>query len=264
MKRTISVCFISALVFIFFCPALLFAQTVAGTVSPPPSGQMTPPATQGQQGAPSSESAAVELKPMRFITFTEGLLSIELVDQDFGGVITEVARIAGFRIEGTAPSFQKKLTTRFEQIDLERGIARLLSLAAEKNFFMHYDQAGNLSVLEFFGGSPAVVSSPSPTPLPQQQIRTTPPPPPVAPRQPVVTSPVPRSGTPSRTIPSLRRIRQVRPAAPAEPDMADQNGQSPETEDEPPQAEPVVEEPVQEIPYVPPQRQPLSIPARPR
>ena len=102
--------------------------------------------------AGASESPpAQETKPLSRIEFSGGRLSVELVDAGFGDVMKEIAAQSGIKVEISGGVSGKKLTTSFKGLDLERGIARLLSLVQEKNYLVRYDSAGAVSKVEIYG-----------------------------------------------------------------------------------------------------------------
>ena len=86
---------------------------------------------------------------------------MELVDANMGETIQAIARKAGFTVEGDSSTLSKKLTTRFNDFDIDRGIMRLFSLAKETNYLISYDTKGEVSKLEIYG---AAVSSVRKTP----------------------------------------------------------------------------------------------------
>jgi hypothetical protein len=120
------------------------------------------------------------------IEVANNLLSVELIDAEFGNVMNSIAKETGFKVEIDNDVSRKQLTTKFSGIDLERGIVRLLTLMREKNYLIHYDTKGMLNKIEIYGEkdtAPAVSiplkrvksrvqrSAPIPIPLSRPVIR---------------------------------------------------------------------------------------------
>ncbi len=190
------------------------------------------------------------------------LLSVELENVTFGTAIKAVADKAAFKVEGTGEVFSRKMNTRFTDIEVERGVLRLLSLVKETNYMLHYDTNGQISKLEIFGissaGAPgAVTRQTTPTPAFRRPTIT-----PAAPAAPAVMQPQrPATVTPMpqpRRMPPVVRRRPVisRPSTPAAPAAAPSSDIKSETDDD----NDSDEEPVEVIPYVAPQ--PGAAPAK--
>ncbi len=96
-------------------------------------------------------------KPVSRVEFKNGLLSVELVDAGFGEVMQKSSEKSGIKVEITGSVYAKTLTTSFSGVDLERGIARLLSFVKEKNYMIRYDAKGTVSKVEVYssGATPA-------------------------------------------------------------------------------------------------------------
>lgn len=171
-------------------------------------------AGQTQKGAErdiDDEEEAVETavpeppKQVMNIEVRENLLSVELENVDFGSVIRAIAEKAKFRIEGSGAVFGKKLNTRFSDVEIDRGVARLLTLLKESNYSINYDTKGAISKLEILstatGGSAASGSRPA------TGMQT--------PGRPQVQQPVRQIPAPATVIPPRPLPAPVRPAAPA-------------------------------------------------
>ncbi len=249
--------------------SVLSAAALLVCLACPASGQAPPDEPPPPMAAPGAEPAAApaEPQPKSVVTVTDSLLSVELVDAPLGQVLGEISRQAGFRLEGQAESLGRRLTTRFTDLEIERALSRLFSLASEKNYFMHYDAAGRLMVIEFPGsGSSAVarngIQPPAgrPVPLPVQPRGVSAP----SPQAAGSGDPAVRTSPPPPSVPSL--IRNRRRFIPVQPNTQGQAAADPEegvTAEESFNG-PTSEEPVNEVPYIPPQRKPLYIPPRPR
>jgi hypothetical protein len=166
------------------------------------------------------------------IEVKENLLNVEIENADFGSVIRSIADRAKFRIEGSAGSFARKLTTKFSDVEIERGISRLFSLAKESNYFIHYHADGTISKIQIFPAGAGTSAAPGP-------------------RQPSgVQSPPP---SPAIVAPPRTQAVPARPAAP--PPRAVRPQVFPDDEDDDDEDE------VQAVPYIaPPPRQPLFPP----
>jgi hypothetical protein len=78
-------------------------------------------------------------------------LSVNAKDQIFGNVIALVANSAEFDVDLTNDVFDMKLSTRFMDAMLQRGILRLISLIDQKNYFISYRPDGSIKKLEVYG-----------------------------------------------------------------------------------------------------------------
>lgn len=138
-----------------------------------------------------------------------GRLSVDIRDEAFGEVMNAIANAAGFDVDISSDVFNNKLTTRFKDTELQRGLLRLLSLVEQNNYFISYKPDGSIRKLEVFGDlssetqtfrgtKPAAMRAPSPAPA-----RT-------------ITTPV---------LPRPRRFSpQVLPPKPGKPDEAQEPG----------------------------------------
>lgn len=212
---------------------------------------------QTQQPAAPREVLAIEVK--------DDLLSVELENAEFGKVLRQIGEKKGFKVEVKGDVAYRKLSTTFRNVDLERGVQRLLTLVQEKNYSFHFDSAGALNFVDVFGGStpsaaPGRVGlAPMPTRPVIQRAITAPPPLPV---QPITGGPPSFSQPPRRPPVPVTTFR--RPAMPAAPVA------SPAPQDQPYAGEETIyneqgnEEEVQEVPYIPAQTRPVYIPPRTR
>lgn len=215
------------------CVALFIAALSAGGVS------------EARQNAPAPDGAGITVsnvtEPAQKFLFevdvTDGLLSVDVRKAYFGEVMEAVAREAGFTADIAEGVFDKKLSARFSNIKIERGITRLITLIKEKNYFIYYGPDGSIRRVEVQGAS---VSKPPPTPTRRtrtstRQRRPRALPPPVA--------PPPPPG--ELTEPSLTEDER----------WLDEGTPGPETglDEEEPGA-----------PYIPPSKEPVYIPPVPR
>ena len=229
---------------------LLVIIIEGGTAYP----QMPPPVS--QQSAPADKSAPQPevAKQTATIKVEDNLLSVELVNANFGEIIKTIAQKAGFGIEGYSDAFRATVTTKFANIEIERGFARLFSLVKESNYLISYDEKGSISKLEIYGNASAGSVHKSPT-------RTQ-----ISPARPSIRSPFPtspRPGSPRGPRPMVRPLpsEQSQPpetSQPPQPPQPAPEDQMPEDEDAAHQDIP--DQAVKEIPYIPPQKKPVYIP----
>jgi hypothetical protein len=77
-------------------------------------------------------------------------LSVDLKDAEFGSVMQEIADMVGFEVKISAAISNKTLSTSFRDMDLQRGINRLLTLISQKNFFIYYGPDNSIRRIEVF------------------------------------------------------------------------------------------------------------------
>ncbi len=110
--------------------------------------------------APAQKPVLEPPKPSSSVTIRDGLLSVELVDADLGNVMNEIAAKMGFKIEINGGVFNKKVSTKFAGLDVARGIERLLSLAQEGNYLIHYNAEGKISEMQLYAPAPVSAIQP--------------------------------------------------------------------------------------------------------
>jgi len=241
--------------FLLSCLCLLLAVVIAAM---PVSAQKAPQAPKPQAALSSQEDPEPKPEPPKSVLNIEirnDLLSVELENVDFGAAIKAVGEKAGFKIEGRGEVFSRKLNTRFTDIEVERGVLRLLTLVKESNYMLHYDTRGLISKLEIFGIESG--KAPSVASTARQPLRPTP-----ALRQPAdvpqTQRPVAAPFVPRRRIVPAVPGRIPRPVAPSLPAAQPSGAPKTQTADE----NNGEEEPVAEIPYVTPQPGLAPAPAR--
>ena len=219
----------------------------ANAQMPPPAAQQNPPAA-----APSPEPEVT--KQTYTITVENNLLSVELVNANFGETIRSIAQKAGFSVEGSSDAFSTKVTTRFDNLEIDRGFARLFSLVKESNYLISYDEKGSISKLEIYGNASAGSVQKSPV-RPQ-----------ISPVRPGIRRPFPTA--PQPVIPRLPRpVSRPLPSEPSQPPEAPQLPEPPQPApseqipgNEDISHEDIPDQDVKEIPYIPPQKKPVYIP----
>lgn len=220
----------------------------------------------GQLVQPETESGGVHIQTevqqkLMHVSIQNNNLSVELVDAEFGTVLQSIAQKSGFRVVIGGDVFNKKLNTKFEDMELERGVMRLFNLIREKNYAMKYDAKGKLDVIEIFE-STASASAPA---MMQPQVRPQVQRPAFIPPMPQSDSaaslPVPAPGRRPVPIrpPSIRS--RALPQVGHQPStiQAPNNSMQEQTENEPQND---IEEEVKEIPYMPIQKRPVYIPPK--
>lgn len=164
-KRVINIFFISTLTL-----ACLFSSSQAQQPAAPATTQDIP---------------VEPVKPVMKIEVNDGLLSVEISDAEFGNVIKEIAEKAKFKAEISSDVAVKKISTTFKDIEVERGVRRLLTIMKEKDFTISYDTAGLIDKLEIYGGGvisrPAVNTQPQKQPARQKPFQRVTPPSPLPP-----------------------------------------------------------------------------------
>lgn len=135
------------------------------------------PAKDVQQAPPASEATPQPEAPKHISTIMveDNRLSVEFVNVNFGEILRSISQKAGFQLEGTSPAFSKQVTTKFTDLDLDKGIVRLFSLVKETNYLVSYDAKGAVAKLKLpstttFGktaviGSPGGPQSPAMSPI---------------------------------------------------------------------------------------------------
>jgi hypothetical protein len=220
---------------------IIIAGASANAQMPPPVTQQNPPAD-----APAPEPEVT--KQTYTITVENNLLSVELLNANFGKIIQTIAQKAGFSVVGYSDAFSTKVTTRFDNLEIDRGFARLFSLVKESNYLISYDEKGSISKLEIYGNASAGSVHTSPV-RPQM--------PPVRPR---ISRPFPTA--PQSVIPRIPRPAArpfpPEPSQPPEPPQPAPADHIPGDEDI--SHEDITNQDVQEIPYIPPQKKPVYIP----
>jgi hypothetical protein len=170
--------------------------------------EIAPEAVEGEQPQPEAPKTVMNVE------IRDNRLSVELADAEFGAVMNTIAQMGGFKVEVASEVFGRKLTTKFSNLELERGILRLLALTRDRNYLMRYDSSGALSKVEIYGATPVVS-----TPMPRTPVRGFQ----RSPAPVMAVPPVPSSGAARQTrLEQLRQRRlllqqqrQPRPSAPA-------------------------------------------------
>ncbi len=99
------------------------------------------------------EIPVIPVKEVMGIEVKNGLLSVELSDAEFGKVIKEISEKANFKLDISSDVVYKKISTTFKDINIAKGIRRMLNLIKEKDFTISYTEAGLIDKLEIYGDS---------------------------------------------------------------------------------------------------------------
>jgi len=88
-----------------------------------------------QQNTPKDETAPQPEVPQQIATIMveNNRLSVEFSNKNFGEILQAIGQKAGFRVEGSSSVFSKKVTTKFTDLDIDKGIIRLFSIVKETN-----------------------------------------------------------------------------------------------------------------------------------
>jgi hypothetical protein len=194
-------------------------------------------------------------------------LSVKARDAEFGSIMKDIGKKAGFEVRVSSSVYGKKISTRFTNVDIERGINRLLALISQKTFFIHYGADGSINKVEVFSSAPAKKRRPGasrarPRRRPPRAVRPNIP---------------PRRSLKERIEekPSPPFVQDPVPVPGPEPDLGPNEDPGPPDvqmkEEKPPpdfeQPEPQVNEEGEktapaEVPYIPPRRVPAYIPRK--
>ena len=184
-------------------------------------------------------------------------LSVDLKDAEFGGVMQEIADMAGFEVRISAAISNKTLSTSFRDIDLQRGINRLLTLISQKNFFIYYGPDNAISRIEVFapvsrpGRKSTTTWKPDTRPQPERPSYPVLPPP----------APMPLPGSPVLPPPAPMPLPGS-PVLPGEKPAGEEPAGEEPAGEEPAGEEPAEEEPkqIKKVPYIQPTQVPVYIP----
>ena len=80
-----------------------------------------------------------------------GMLTVKLESAPFGPTLEEIGRQAGFEAVITPEVASKELSTTFRDMELQKGIQRLLSLISHRNFFIYYGANDSITRIEVYG-----------------------------------------------------------------------------------------------------------------
>jgi hypothetical protein len=239
----------NSLIILLFSLFIIIGGDTGYTQMPP---QDVPPATPTNEPAPQPEVP----KKVSTIIVDNDRLSVEFVNVNFGEIIQAVGQKAGFMIEGSSTTFSKNVTTKFNDLEIDTGIMRLFSFAKESNYRIDYDTKGKMSKLKIYGISaarniPQTLGTGAPSGTPQTpaisrlrlRLSGTPP-------ESAIPPPPPVGFRPISLPPKVPQVSEV--PQPATPDQVPEGQNSAN--------EPVPNEDVKEIPYIPPQKKPVYIP----
>ena len=126
--------------------ALLLSLLMLGGV---PAYAQEPP-EDAQEDTSEAEAAPQPEAPKQISTviIDNNRLSVEFVDVSFGEILRSIGQKAGFRLEGSSPAFNKKVTTKFNDLDMDTGLIRLFSMVKESNYFISYNAKGAIAELK--------------------------------------------------------------------------------------------------------------------
>lgn len=92
--------------------------------------------------------AQIETGKPPYVSIKDNLLSVALLNAEFGVVIEEIAEKVGFKTDINRAVYVMRLSTTFNDLDLQKGILRLLTLIGQKNYSIYYDDQDRISKLE--------------------------------------------------------------------------------------------------------------------
>ena len=136
--------------------------------------QNTQPVIQTPEIAPQPEIP----KQISTVIVENNRLSVEFVDVSFGEILKSIGNKAGFTVEGFSKVLSRKVTTKFNDLDIDSGIIRLFSLVKETNYLINYDTKGSISKLKVYtigtAGSTGTVGSVPPASSPARETGAAP------------------------------------------------------------------------------------------
>jgi hypothetical protein len=108
------------------------------------------PPEDAQEGTPEAEAAPQPEAPKQISTviIDNNRLSVEFVNVSLGEILRLISQKAGFRLEGSSPAFNKKITTKFNDLDMDTGLVRLFSMVNENNYLISYNTKGAIAELK--------------------------------------------------------------------------------------------------------------------
>lgn len=87
------------------------------------------------------------------VKVNRGRLSVTADKAHFGSLMDKIAKDAGFEVSISPDIASKTLSTDFRDLDMEKGVQRLMGLIRHRNFFMFYGRDGNIKKIEIYGAS---------------------------------------------------------------------------------------------------------------
>lgn len=109
---------------------------------PPQKAQLvTPPEAAPQPEVPKQISTVI---------IENNRLSVEFADISFQEILQSISKKAGFKVEGSSKVFSTKVTTKFNDLDIDSGIIRLFSIVKESNYLINYDPKGSISKIKVY------------------------------------------------------------------------------------------------------------------
>ncbi|MBI5641196.1 MAG: hypothetical protein HZA17_12310 [Nitrospirae bacterium] len=198
----------------------------------------------------SEEEPLVQPEPppqKTFVRLRDNLLAVELLNAEFGRVMDLISRKAGFKVEINPDVAARQLTTKFRDMELEDGITRLLTIVKEKNYLIRYDEKGVISKVEIYGTGSAPAAKP------------------VTPAKPVYKKPSASSAPtgskePATTQKGASTFKRLLPPSKQREEDAKKQQQAVKDKDDSDSAE--FEDNDEDIPYIPPPKNPFMLPEK--
>jgi hypothetical protein len=78
------------------------------------------------------------------------MLSVEAYNMRFGDILEEVGRQAGFETSISPEIASRELSTAFRDLEMQKGIQRLLSLISHRNYFIYYGPDDSITKIEVY------------------------------------------------------------------------------------------------------------------
>lgn len=91
---------------------------------------------------------------------SRGRLSVTADEAQFGHIMEELARKAGFEVTISTDVAIKTISTNFRDLELEQGINRLMGLIRHRNFFISSGRDGKIKKIDIFGKGKSTTINP--------------------------------------------------------------------------------------------------------
>jgi hypothetical protein len=113
--------------------------------------KVAPPAKKASDTRKKAAAPPAEVPKGLDIKVREDRLSVNVKDTAFGDVMAVIANAAGFDVDLSNDVYEMKLSTKFRDTEIQRGIRRLILLINQKNYFVHYGKEGSIKYIEVYG-----------------------------------------------------------------------------------------------------------------
>jgi hypothetical protein len=133
-----------------FIPVLV-AALLAGGAAFAASGEANVTEPVLQPNMPAQEDAISNTPGGAEVIVTNGRLTVSAQDAAIGNILSAISEQAGFEIAISPDVAPKTLSTQFTNMDIQKGIERLLALINHNDYFIYYGKDGGISRIEVHG-----------------------------------------------------------------------------------------------------------------